>query len=121
MRSSKIMMGRMRMVTVAAVLVVASGIGVADAQQGMPGMMQGGGMSMGHEGMGHEGIMMMCRMAEHVEGRLAYLKTELKITEAQMPAMECLRRYIPRHRTKNGATLRDGEGARRRDDVRRPT
>jgi hypothetical protein len=38
MRSSKIMMGRMRMVTVAAVLVVASGIGVADAQQGMPGM-----------------------------------------------------------------------------------
>jgi hypothetical protein len=51
------------MVTVAAVLVVASGIGVADAQQGMPGMMQGGGMSMGHEGMGHEGIMMMCRMA----------------------------------------------------------
>jgi LTXXQ motif family protein len=85
MRSSKIMMGRMRMVTVAAVLVVASGIGVADAQQGMPGMMQGGGMSMGHEGMGHEGMMMMCRMAEHVEGRLAYLKTELKITEAQMP------------------------------------
>ena len=68
MRSSKIMMGRMRMVAVAAVLVVASGIGAADAQQGMmgPGMM-------------------MCRMAEHVEGRLAYLKTELKITEAQMP------------------------------------
>ena len=92
------MMGRMRMVTVAAVLVVASGIGVADAQQGMPGMMQGGGMSMGHEGMGHEGMMMMCRMAEHVEGRL-----------------------LPRHRAKNGATLRDGEGARRRDDVRRPT
>jgi LTXXQ motif family protein len=89
MRSSKIMMGRMRMVAVAAVLVVASGIGAADAQQGMPGMMPGGGMPMGHEGMGHEGMMgpgmMMCRMAEHVEGRLAYLKTELKITEAQMP------------------------------------
>jgi hypothetical protein len=96
MRSSKIMMGRMRMVAVAAVLVVASGIGAADAQQGMPGMMQGGGMPMGHEGMGHEGMMdpgmMMCRMAEHVEGRLAYLKTELKITEAQIPQMECLRR-----------------------------
>jgi hypothetical protein len=58
-------------------------------------MMQGGGMPMGHEdmlgheGMGHEGMMgpgmMMCHMGGHVEGRLAYLKTELKITEAQMP------------------------------------
>jgi len=97
---SKLMIGRVKMVAVAAVLVVASGFTAANAQQGMPGMMQGGGMPMGHEGMGHEGMMshegmghegmmgpgmMMCRMGEHVEGRLAYLKTELKITDAQMP------------------------------------
>ena len=89
MRLSKIMMGRMKLVAVAAVLIVANGFTAANAQQGMPGMMQGGGMPMGHEGMGHEGMMgpgmMMCHMSEHVEGRLAYLKTELKITEAQMP------------------------------------
>jgi hypothetical protein len=90
MRSSKMMMERVKMVAAAAVLVVASGFTAAYAQQGMPGMMQGGGMSMGsQEGMGHEGMMgpgmMMCHMGGHVEGRLAYLKTELKITEAQMP------------------------------------
>ena len=75
MRSSKMMMGRVKMVAVAAVLVVASGFTAANAQQGMPGMMQGGGMPMGHEGMGHEGMMshegrgmMMCHMGEHVEG-----------------------------------------------------
>ncbi len=42
-----------------------------------------------HNGMGHEGMMgagmMMCHMGGHVKGRLAYLKTELKITEAQTP------------------------------------
>lgn len=79
----------MKRVAVAAVLIVAIGCSAADAQQGMPGMMQGGGMAMGHEGMGHEGMMgpgmMMCHMGGHVEGRLAYLKTELKITEVQMP------------------------------------
>jgi len=43
---------------------------------GMPmmGMMR---MMMGQDGMG--------MMAEHVEGRLAFLKTELKITDAQLP------------------------------------
>ena len=43
------------------------------------------------------------------------------LVRARAKKSECLRRYIPRHRAKNGATLRDGEGARRRDDVRRPT
>ena len=49
---------------------------------GMPmmGMM---GMMMGRDGMG--GMPMMAAMAGHVEGRLAFLKTELKITEAQLP------------------------------------
>src|SRR5215467_14511800 len=40
---------------------------------GMMGMMR---MMMGQDGMG---------MAGHVEGRLAFLKTELKITDAQLP------------------------------------
>ena len=43
----------------------------------MMGMMR----MMGQDGMG--GMPMM--MAGHVEGRLAFLKTELKITEAQLP------------------------------------
>jgi LTXXQ motif family protein len=46
----------------------------------MMGMMQ---MMMGQDGMG--GIPMMAAMAGHVEGRLAFLKTELKITDAQLP------------------------------------
>jgi hypothetical protein len=61
---------------------------------GMGGMGHGGGMMMGHGmgGMDHGamgrggGMMMghmMCRSAEHIEGRLAYLKAELKLTEAQ--------------------------------------
>ena len=42
----------------------------------MMGMMR---MMMGRDGMG-----MMGAMARHVEGRLAFLKTELKITDAQL-------------------------------------
>ena len=38
---------------------------------------------MGQDGMG--GMPMMAAMAGHVEGRLAFLKTELKITDAQLP------------------------------------
>ena len=35
--------------------------------------------------MGRDGMGMMGAMARHVEGRLAFLKTELKITDAQLP------------------------------------
>jgi hypothetical protein len=48
----------------------------------MMGMMR---MMMGDQGMGMSGMRMMAMMAGHVEGRLAFLKTELKITDAQMP------------------------------------
>src|SRR5215472_16748746 len=54
--------------------------------QGMPGGMPMMGMMrmmMGEGGMG--GMPMMAMMAGHVEGRLAFLKTELKITDAQLP------------------------------------
>lgn len=49
---------------------------------GMPmmGMMR---MMMGQDGM--SGMSMMTVMAGHVEGRLAFLKTELKITDAELP------------------------------------
>jgi LTXXQ motif family protein len=46
----------------------------------MMGMMR---MMMGQDGTG--GVPMMAAMAGHVEGRLAFLKTELKITDAQLP------------------------------------
>lgn len=53
-------------------------MGMAGGQ--MPGMgMMGQGM-MGQDGMGGMRV-----MAEHVEGRLAFLKAELKITDAQLP------------------------------------
>ncbi len=84
MRVNRIVMGQMRRAVLAAGLVVAGGFGAAQAQpQGMTEMMHEGGMPMRHEGMGPG--MMMCRMGEQVEGRLAFLKAELKITEAQMP------------------------------------
>jgi hypothetical protein len=46
----------------------------------MMGMMR---MMMGEDGM--SGMPMMAAMAGHVEGRLAFLKTELKITDGQLP------------------------------------
>jgi LTXXQ motif family protein len=61
-------------------------------QMPMMGMMSQGGM-MAMMGMmqqmmaqmGQGGMMAMMGMADHVEGRLAFLKTELKITDAQLP------------------------------------
>jgi LTXXQ motif family protein len=51
------------------------------------GMMGSGTGGMDHGAMGHGGGMMMgqmmCRTSEHIEGRLAYLKAELKLTDAQ--------------------------------------
>src|SRR5262249_17994897 len=57
---------------------------------GMPQGMPGAGMPMGMMRMmmgqdGMSGMPMMAAMTGHVEGRLAFLKTELKITEAQLP------------------------------------
>ena len=59
------------------------------AGPGMPGGMAGAGdmpmMGMMRMMMGRDGMSMMGAMARHVEGRLAFLKTELKITDAQLP------------------------------------
>jgi hypothetical protein len=53
----------------------------------MPGAGAGGMpvMDMMRMMMGQGGMPMMAAMAGHVEGRLAFLKTELKITDAQLP------------------------------------
>lgn len=67
--------------------------GMMGGMGGMMGGMMGGGMSgMSHgggadSGGGMHGMMkrMMCRMTEHVEGRLAYLKAELKLNDSQTP------------------------------------
>lgn len=66
------------------------GAGMMGPGAGGPGMMGSGGM-MGGDRMGNMGRMMGMSMmgagmrpgAEHIEGRLAFLKAELKITEAQ--------------------------------------
>ncbi len=65
----------------------------AAPQPGMMGRgMMGGGNMMGQGQMGPGGMMPMMNMmmrgrggAEHIEGRLAYIKAELKITDAQAP------------------------------------
>ena len=49
------------------------------------GMMGPGSWTPMMGGPGHMGMMRMMGMADHVEGRIAFLKAELKITEAQMP------------------------------------
>jgi hypothetical protein len=50
---------------------------------GMPGMQMGGERGGQMPMMGMMGDRMMEMMASHAEGRLAFLKTELKITDAQ--------------------------------------
>ena len=101
-------MRSIRMCFLAAALVIAGGIGAADAQdqaqrqapptgsmmgtagpRGLgygfmgPGMMGSGGMGPWMMGWGGSPADMCNAMAGHVEGRLAYLEAELKITEAQ--------------------------------------
>ncbi len=50
---------------------------------GMMGGMMGGGMAGGMGGMMKK---MICGLSEHTEGRLAYLKAELKLTDQQQAA-----------------------------------
>lgn len=63
------------------------GGGMMGGMGGMGGMSHGGDKS-GGVGGGMGGMMqhMMCGFAEHLEGRLAYLKAELKLTDQQVSA-----------------------------------
>jgi hypothetical protein len=103
----------------------------ATAPQGMPGMGQGGqanGMAgMGQGGMHRMPMMgMMCNMmreggmgsmpmsgmpmmAERSEGRIAFLKTELNITDAQLPLWNAVADAI-RANAKSGTGMMDGMG-----------
>jgi hypothetical protein len=72
--------------------VLLTAIPIAGAQQSPenaqpPHKMMMGGGEMPMTGTMHHGGMMMplIGMGDHIEGRLAYLKTELKITDAQLP------------------------------------
>ncbi len=72
-----------------------------------PGMMSQGGMGPGmmSEGMGPA---MCAAMASHVDGRLAYLKAELKITEAQEPLWQA---YAAAARDNAKDTMMNPKGA----------
>ncbi len=72
--------------------VLLTAIPIAGAQQGPesaqpPHKMMMGCGEMPMTGMMHHGGMMMplIGMSDHIEGRLAYLRAELKITDAQLP------------------------------------
>ncbi len=78
---------------------------------------------MGHEGMGHEGMgpgMMMCGMGTHIEGKLAYLKAELKITDAQMPLWNAFAdayRSNGQKRAQHCAAMKEHGGAMMPSDI----
>ena len=76
----------------AALLLTSFGVATAQTQAAPPMQnMEQGGMKGPGSGMpmmggpGHMGMMGMMGMADHVEGRIAFIKAELNITEAQMP------------------------------------
>ena len=104
-------------------------------EMGHGGMGQGG---MGHEGMSHGGMsheatageghkishgqsagegamvpMMMCRTAKHLDGRLAYLRTELKPTDAQTPQWNAFAEAIRGSGEQSRGLLRHLEGRAR--------
>jgi hypothetical protein len=81
---------------------------VATPSPGMPGGgMAGAGdmpmMRMMRMMMGQDGMGGMAMMAGHVEGRLAFLKTELKITDAQMPLWNAVAEAIRANAKSMGA------------------
>ena len=75
---SSMVKGRLWAPAAATIMSVIAGFGTATTSraQDMPGAINPGMLGRGA---------MMCRMDEHIDGDLAYLKTVLKITEAQTP------------------------------------
>ena len=87
-------MRRIGHVAAGTAVLLLTGLGMASGQdrassamQPVPqgGMMVPGSWTPMMGGPVHMGMMRMMGMADHVEGRIAFLKAELKITEAQMP------------------------------------
>jgi len=80
---------------------------------GMPGGMMSGAGGMPMMGMmrmmtGENGMAGMGMMTGHVEGRLAFLKTELKITEAQLPLWNAVAAAIRANANSMSAMMSDG-------------
>ena len=72
------------------------------------GMMGQGGMMAGMGGAGGMPMMDMMRMMEgHAEGRIAFLKAELKITDAQLPLWNAVAEAI-RANAKSGMGMMEG-------------
>ena len=88
--------------------------GMMGQQDGQPGMMGNMGqmMPMMRQMMGQQGGMGMGMPYEHVEGRIAFLKAELKITDAQAPQWnafaETLRSNALSHRAAYQRMTADG-------------
>jgi len=68
---------------IAALVAVSPVTGQPAPQQQALGMMTGGPGTPMMGMMGQGGMMPMMGMGDHIEGRIAFLKTELKITDAQ--------------------------------------
>lgn len=83
-----------------------TGPGSQTPQGGMMGGAGQRGMMSGNAMMGNGAMPMMSMMTDHVEGRLAFLKTEIKITEAQMPKWDAFTEAVR-------ASLKEMTGMRR--------
>ena len=103
MRSSKLAIAS------AALLSVLSPAGAQD-----PGAIRQGGAATA-------GQAMMCRAYERVEGQLAYIKTELRITAAQEPQWNVFANVFRANKEKQYPELQIGAGAESLDDVRQLT
>ena len=81
-----------------------------------PGMMSPATMGMMGPGMmaGASGPAMCSAMAGHIDGRLAYVKAELKITDTQEIAVEQLRGRRTRQRKYHARTMHDHDGSAQR-------
>jgi LTXXQ motif family protein len=109
-----IVMARIWMPAVATIVSVAGGFGATVAQeQNMPGEMD--------PGMSGRGMMMqrgtMCRMDEHIDGQLAYLQTELKITEAQTPQWNVFANTFRADKEKNARLCKSTENEQARSKM----
>jgi LTXXQ motif family protein len=95
---SSIVRARLSLPVVAAILSLFAGSGAANAQgrdapAAYPGMNQRGAMN--------------CRMDEYVDGDLAFLKAELKITEAQMPQWNVFAQAFRSERQKTASLCKE--------------
>jgi len=96
--SSKVT-ARVRVPAIAAGVCVIAGFGAAFAQeQGMADPMSQGTMGRGTA---------MCGMNEHIDAELAYLKTVLKITEAQAPQWNVFAETFRSDREKRASLCKD--------------